>query len=185
MKAMKALLTRASSSKLAAPAPSPDEIDEILHAALRAPDHGGLEPWRFLIIDGEGLRRLADLGAEALKRREPDASETDQDRAREKLTRAPMVIALGGRIDSEHRKIPEVEQILSIGAGAMNVLNALHALGFAGKWVTGANAYDPFFAEGLGFHPPERFYGMIMTGTPAREETPRHQALEPFVRRWS
>ena len=184
MTAIKTLLTRASTSKLAHPVPTRDQLDHILHAAMRAPDHGALRPWRFLVIEGDGLARLADLGAAALRRREPGATDADLDRAREKLSRAPMVVALGGRIDAAHPKIPEVEQILSIGAAGMNLLNALHALDFAGKWVTGPNAYDPFFAEGLGFSPPERCFGMFMVGTSEREEQRPIHDLDAFVRRW-
>ena len=179
------LLTRASTSRLIPPVPNRDELDQALRAALRAPDHGALRPWRFLVIEGAGLARLADLGAACLHRREPAATEEDLARAREKLTRAPMVVALGAHIDPAHRKIPEVEQILSVGAAAMNLLNALHALGYAGKWVTGPNAYDPHFAEGLGFPPPERCYGMLMIGSPEREEAPATHDLDRFVRRWT
>ena len=179
------LLTRASTSRLVPPVPTGEALNQILRAALRAPDHGALRPWRFLVIEGAALGRLADLGAACLRRREPDATDADLDRAREKLTRAPMVVVLGGRIDPVHRKIPEVEQILSIGAAAMNLLNALHALGFAGKWVTGPNAYDPYFAEGLGFAPPERCFGMLMIGSPERDEQPAALDLDQFVRRWA
>ena len=183
MSAIKTLLSRASTSRLAHPVPSREQLDHILQAAMRAPDHGALRPWRFLVVQAEGLARLADLGAAALRRREPAATDADLDRAREKLTRAPMVIALGGHIEPDH-KIPEVEQILSVGAAGMNLLNALHALDFAGKWVTGPNVYDPFFAEGLGFHPPQRCFGMFMIGTSEREEQPRIHELAEFVRRW-
>lgn len=184
MNAIDTLLTRASTSRLGTPIPNPEALQSILQAALRAPDHGALRPWRFLVIEGDGLARLADIGAQTLKRRDPDASDSDLDRAREKLTRAPMAIAIGARIDPDHKKIPEVEQILSVGAAAMNLLNALHALGFAGKWVTGPNPYDPFFAKALGFEPPERCYGMIMVGTPDREEQPPSHDLGEFVRHW-
>ena len=184
MTTAKSLLTRASASKLVPPTPTPDQLDHIVQIAMRAPDHGALRPWRFLVIEGAGLVRLADLGAAALAHRQPASTDADLDRAREKLVRAPMVIALGGRIDRAHPKIPEVEQILSVGAAGMNLLNALHALDFAGKWVTGANVYDPFFAEGLGFEPPERCFGLFMVGTSERESRPMMHDIGNFVRRW-
>ncbi len=184
MTAIKTLLTRASSSKLVPPTPAREALDHIFQAAIRAPDHGALRPWRFLVIEGAGLARLAELGAAALARRAPESTAADLDRAREKLTRAPMVIALGGRIDPHHPKVPEVEQVLAVGAAGMNLLNALHALNFAGKWVTGPNAYDTFFAEGLGFHSPERCFGLVMVGTPEREERPPVHDVTQFVRRW-
>ncbi len=185
MSALKSLLTRASHSRLRPPIPTREQLDHILQAAMRAPDHGALRPWRFLVIEGEGLGRLADLGAAALKRRQADATEADLHRARDKLLRAPMVIVLGGRIEPAHPKIPEIEQILSVGAAGMNLLNALHALDFAGKWVTGANAYDPDFAGGLGFRSPERCFGMFMVGTPEGEQPPRLHDLDAYVRHWS
>ena len=140
-------------------------------------------PWRFLVVQGEGLGRLADAGVASLRRREPDATGPDLARAREKLTRAPLVIALGGHLQVGH-KIPVVEQHLAIGAGAMNVLNALHALGYTGKWVTGANIADPLFARDLGFAEGDELFGLIMAGTPDRAETPARPDATALTRHW-
>ena len=183
MNALDTLLSRASSSKLALPVPDAAALDKILAAAVCAPDHGRLIPWRFLVVQGEGLHRLADAGAAALGRREPGATEPDLARAREKLTRAPLVIALGGHMRVGH-KIPVVEQQLAIGAGAMNVLNALHALGYAGKWVTGPNMSDPEFARDLGFGADEELFGMIMAGTPDRVEIAPRPDATALTRHW-
>ena len=183
MDALETLLTRASSSKLALPIPDAEAIRRILAAAMRAPDHGRLVPWRFLVVQGGGLARLADAGAASLRRREPEASEADLARAREKLTRAPLVIVLGGRMIVGH-KIPVFEQQLAVAAGAMNVLNALHATGFAGKWVTGANADDPAFARDLGFGEGEQLFGMIMAGTPDRLEAAPRADAAALTRFW-
>lgn len=183
MNALDTILTRASSSKLGLPIPDADAMAGILAAAVRAPDHGRLVPWRFLVVQGEGLARLAEAGAAALARREPDAAEADLARAREKLTRAPLVIVLGGRMIVGH-KIPVFEQQMAVAAGAMNVLNALHATGFAGKWVTGPNVDDAAFARALGFGEDERLFGMIMAGTPDRPEAPARVDAASLTRFW-
>ncbi len=183
MEPLDTLLTRASSSKLGLPIPDADAVQNILATAVRAPDHGRLVPWRFLVVQGEGLARLAEAGAASLRRREPDAGEPELARAREKLTRAPLVIVLGGHIRHDH-KISAFEQQLAVAAGAMNVLNALHALGFGAKWVTGANVDDPDFARDLGFGDGEQLFGMIMAGTPDRIEAPARPDAASLTRFW-
>lgn len=183
MEAMSALLSRASSSKLVPPAPDGEVLARILDAGLRAPDHGALRPWRFLVVTGAGLARLAGAGEAALRRREPGAKREDVARAREKLTRAPMAIVLGARLREGH-KIPVLEQELAVGAAAMNVLNALHASNFAGKWVTGPNAYDPEFARDLGYGESERIFGMIMAGTAEVPPVPGNVDPQAHVRIW-
>lgn len=184
MDALENLLGRASSSKLVPPAPDGDALARILDAGLRAPDHGALRPWRFLVVSGAGLARLADAGEAALRRREPGATPDDVARAREKLTRAPMAIVLGARLLEGH-KIPVIEQQLAVGAAAMNILNALHASGYAGKWVTGPNAYDPGFARDLGYGENERIFGMIMAGTAATPPIPGRVDPRTHVRYWN
>ncbi len=184
MHAIDALLSRASVSRLDPPVPTGEDLDRILAAVSRAPDHGALTPWRLLVVTGQGLSLLADAGAASLRRRDPEVAARDLDRAREKLTRAPMVIALAGRITPDH-KVPEIEQLLSVGAAGMNLLNALHALGYAGKWVTGASSHDPAFARDLGFADGERLCGLFMVGTAASTEDRAEPGAAPFVRYWN
>ena len=186
MNAIDVLLSRASASRLAPPVPDGDTLRQILASASRAPDHGGLRPWRLLVIRGsDGLARLADAGVAALRRRNPDADAVAIATAREKLTRAPMVIALGGYI-RDGGKIPPVEQVLAVGAAGMNILNALHALGFAAKWVTGPNVIDAAFIADLGFEAGDALFGLLMVGTAeTRPEPPPRDDDRPVpVRFW-
>lgn len=161
------LLSRRSISPaaLGEPGPSDDHIATMVAAALRAPDHGGLRPWRFAVIRGDARNRLGDVFAEAVRRRDPTWTEALLERERGRPLRSPLVIACGVHIRPEH-KIPEFEQLLAAGAGAMNLLNAAHALGYGAMWVTGPNAYDPTVAEALGFHAPDRLVGFVYVGTP-------------------
>ncbi|MCC7274715.1 MAG: nitroreductase [Alphaproteobacteria bacterium] len=164
---LETLLSRRSVSPalLGDPAPTDADLELMLSAALRAPDHGRLEPWSFAIVRGAARARLGEVFAAALLARDPTATEPLLERERGRPQRAPLVIALGARIRTGH-KIPEVEQLLAVGAAAMNILNAAHALGYGAMWTTGPNTYDPMVAEALGFAAPDRLAGFIHVGTP-------------------
>ncbi len=160
--AMDMLLTRASTGDLQDPAPDGPALHQIVAAGLRAPDHGKLRPWRFVLIRGEARARFADLAVAALQARDPDASPSDAARMRGKLVGPPLILALGVN-PTPSPKVPEIEQVMAVAAAAMNMLNAAHALGFAGKWVTGPNAYDPAIAHALGV---AQLAGFLYLGTP-------------------
>jgi nitroreductase len=162
------LLSRASVSRLREPAPRGRDLDNILKAGLCAPDHGRLRPWRFVLIRDEARIAFANVVEHALRQRQPEVSEALVTRQRTRLIDVPLIIALGVHVRSEH-SIPDVEQLLSVGAAAMNILNAIHALGFGGIWVTGANSYDPSIAAALDFRAPDRLAGFLFVGTPIDE----------------
>jgi nitroreductase len=156
------LLSRQSTGALEDPAPQGADLDLILDAGLRAPDHGRLRPWRFVLIRGDARMALSDCLAAAARNRQ--APQAQIDRIRAWPLRTPLLIGLGAQIRADH-SIPEIEQLLSAGASAMNMLNALHMLGYAGMWVTGANTYDPKVNTALGFRAPSRLIGFLAVGT--------------------
>ncbi len=179
------LLDRASVSALRDPAPSGAVLARILETALRAPDHGRLTPWRLLLIRGDARTRLADRVAQALRVREPDVSDAMVERQRSKFLRAPLVIALGARIVTGH-KIPEGEQLMSMAAATMNLLNAIHMAGYAAIWVTGANSYDPAVKATLGLSAPDVLAGFLFVGTAVEPARPaRRPALGDHVAEWT
>jgi nitroreductase len=184
MTAIDILLTRASVSELADPAPEGAELDLILQAGLRAPDHGKLRPWRFVLIRGDARLAWAETIVAALKAREPDAPEAAIHKQRNRVLNAPLIIALGARLHHGH-KIPEIEQMLSLGAAAMNMLNAAHALGYGGVWLTGANAFDPQVVTALGLEPTDKLAGFLFVGTPrAMPVATRRPAVADHVIEW-
>lgn len=185
MTPMQMLLDRSSTSALREPAPEGAVLDRILETALRAPDHGRLSPWRFVLIRGEARERLADLFEAGVRAREPDAPPPFIEKQRNKALRPPLIIAIGAHLRPEH-KIPLVEQLLTVGAGAMNLLNAIHAEGYAAIWVSGANAYDPAVASALGFHEPDRLFGFLFVGTAEQpERVVQRPSLSDHVTEWS
>ena len=183
--AISTLLSRASVKLLTEPGPDDAELRVIFEAAVRAPDHGKLRPWRFFVVRGDARRRLSDLFVAGVKRREPGANEAQIEKEREKPLRAPVTIAVVAKIVVGH-KIPEVEQELSAGAAAMNILNAIHALGFAAKWVTGANCYDAEFKREFGLEATDQLIGFIHVGTPMEKSFPAERP-DPtqFVVEWT
>ncbi len=185
--ALDMLLSRASVSPAAMTEPGPEghDLNDILDAAMRAPDHGRLRPWRFLTISGDARYALGDVFVSALRKRDPDAADVLIERERTRALRAPLVIAAGAHIDPDNA-IPEIEQVLSAGAAVMNILNAAHALGFSAMWVTGKNSYDPVVNEALGFQKPDRLIGFVYLGTPKEPAKPVQRPLrDDFVRDWS
>lgn len=179
------LLDRVSISSLQDPAPDGAVLERILAAGLRAPDHGRLAPWRYVLVRGEARAMLADIVAAALQAREPDATPPMIEKQRGKFLRAPLVIGLGAHLRPDH-KVPEIEQLMSVAAGAMNLLNAIHAEGFGAIWVTGANAYDRQVQAALGFTPPHSLAGFLFVGTPREPAVlVRRPALADHVTDWT
>jgi nitroreductase len=171
MTILNALLSRVSVSCLEDPAPDGHDLNLILKSGLCAPDHGGLRPWRFVLIRGAARATFAETTIAALRLREPNAPQSMIDRQRAELLGAPLIIALGARLKLGARldlghSIPESEQMLSVGAAAMNMLNAAHALGYGGIWVTGANSYDPHVISALGLGSSDQLAGFLFVGTP-------------------
>lgn len=163
--ALDQLLARRSVGPLRDPAPSDADLDLILDAGLRAPDHGRLRPWRFVVIRGDARLAFGERLSEAAAKRDPANAAMLGERVRAWVRRNPMLIAVGAIVRPGN--IPEIEQVLSAGAAAMNMLNALHMLGYGGMWVTGANTYDASVNALLGFEAPSRLVGFISVGTPA------------------
>lgn len=179
------LLSRASVKTVGEPGPSDADLRLIFEAAVRAPDHGKLRPWKFFVIRGEARERLSELFAEAARRRDPNATEDQISKERQKPLRAPLTIVVVAKTVIGH-KVPPFEQALSAGAAAMNILNAVHALGFGARWVTGANCYDPDFRSDFGLDPNDQLIGFIHVGTPEENATPPQRPdAAAFVVEWS
>lgn len=161
------LLSRRSGSAKAmtGPGPTAAELEIILTAAARVPDHGKLFPWRFMVFEGEARARVGKLLVEALAETE---KMTDEKAAQEaaRFLRAPVVVAVISRA-REAIPIPEWEQILSAGAVCQTMLIASHALGYVASWLTEWYAYHPLVKERLGLKPGERIAGYIYIGKAA------------------
>ncbi|MDX1635613.1 MAG: nitroreductase [Marinobacter sp.] len=178
-----AILNRASEPRLIAPAPDRALLDRVLACAARAPDHALLRPWRYLVIEGEGLDALGELFASAAD----DADQplgADRDKLRRMPLRAPMMI-VGICSPRPHPKVPEIEQMVSAGVGLGYLLLALESAGYGAMWRTGDVAYHPRIRDGLGLDPEERIAGFLYVGTveSRKPAVPRPEVAD-FVSRW-
>jgi len=163
MDTLDALMTRSSAKAYGDMAPTRDHLESILQAAVHAPDHGRLRPWRFMLFEGAKRQKLGDILAAAALRRTPMLSAGDLQRERDKAMRAPLIILVACRAVSGI-KVPVIEQILAAGAAAQNILLALHNFGYAAAWKTGESAYDPEVKKALGLAVDDHIVAFIYAG---------------------
>jgi nitroreductase len=169
--------------EMAEPGPSLRQLHEMVAIAARTPDHGKLNPWRFVIVPAEARPALALGLVEILRREKPESTARDEEAAAQFATQAPGLVVVLSAPVPDH-KIPLWEQELSAGAACMNLLHAAHAMGFTGGWITGWAAYSDGVRDLFG-QAPQRIAGFLFIGTPARplEERPRAQ-LSEIVHEW-
>ena len=137
----------------------------MLDAAGRAPDHGRLRPWRFIVLEGELRDKFSWAAATAKRLRVPAMSDEQFAAEREKIVRSPTVVVVGCAVRREQTKVPEIEQVVAAGAAAQNLFLAAHALGFGVMWKTGAAAYDPAVKAVVGLDAQDHIVGIMHLGT--------------------
>lgn len=175
MDALTLLLERRSSPLLVAPAPEGAALDTILRAGTRAPDHGLLRPYRFILAAGDGLDRLATLMQEAA-RNSGQPPETIE-RAATLPKRAPMVMVVAA-IHRPHVSVPPLEQQLTAGCAIMAMQMAAVALGFGGIWRSGWPMFDRGLHSALGLSAEDQIVGFLYLGTP-KVSPPQQPEVNP------
>lgn len=165
MDLLEGIATRTSALKLAAPGPTREHVEVIIRAGTRAPDHGRLRPWRFVVLEGDARLKLGDAMAEMTRVKMPDATAEQLDAQRGKVLRAPTIIAVAAKVMKG--KIPEIEQLLATGAAAQNMLLAAHALGYGAMWKTGGAVYDAGVKASLGLAAEDHIVALVYLGTTA------------------
>ena len=163
------------SRQLGEPGPQGEQLDALLNAAIRVPDHGRLAPWRLRLIRGEDRRvfgeRLVQIHMQG-----PGVAEKVLLKDRERYLSAPLIVVVIAHVLDGH-KIPRQEQILSAGCVAYNLLLGAQALGFGAQWLTGWAAYDSAVAELLGLEAGELVVGFVHIGTPTEPASEHPRAL--------
>ncbi|MEO7774645.1 MAG: nitroreductase [Steroidobacteraceae bacterium] len=168
MTPIESLLTRSSlaGAFLGLPAPSAEQVRDILGAAQRASDHGKLRPWRFFVLKPEHYGAFFDRLAQAAARAQGDPARAVAQR--EKYTmheRAPLIVVAAAKLQRGH-KIHETEQMLAAGGATQLVLNATHALGFAAYLSSGKGVFDSSLKADFGLTADDHLIGFICIGTP-------------------
>ena len=185
--ALDGLLRRASvpARLLRQPAPDAAALDLAVSAALCAPDHGGLRPWRFVFIAGEARHAFGDLLATCLALRAPSTSPERLELERGKPLRAPLLVAAGAALRHDRPGVPVWEQEAAAAAGTMNFLNALEAMGFGGVWLSSDALRDVRVKTALGFDEADALLGWLYVGTPGADRPrPKRPEPGPFSRVW-
>lgn len=162
---MEFLLTRRSrpARTLRAPAPDRAALMPLLTAAVRVPDHGKLEPWRFVVLERAALDRVAALAAAHATA--TGMAEDSAAKGISQFSESPLAVAVI-RVPRPTEKVPEIEQVLSSGAVCLSLLNAALASGWGACWLTGWPAHDHAFATAaLGLGPSEKVAGFVHIGT--------------------
>jgi nitroreductase len=182
-----ALLNRRSIGKVSDQEPPRELIQQLLEAAITAPNHHHTEPWRFFVLTGDARLRLGDALVEARLAEEDDPAVVPQpvlDKIREKPLRAPVVIGVAAQ-PQPGAKIWEVEEICATAAAIQNMLLAADALGLATMWRTGDPCYSDAVKRFFGLDESDTLLGMIYVGYAAAEPKPRTRTpVEKFTLWW-
>jgi nitroreductase len=168
MELFEAIHTRQSIGKVRPDAVPRQLIDQMLAAAVQAPNHHKVRPWRFIVITGEARQRLGEAMAQALQRRQPACRPELLDAERAKPLRAPLLIAVAADRPSQP-KVIEIENVIAAAAATQNLLLAAQALGLAAKWRSGEPAFDRHVKAWLGLEPEQHLLGFIYIGYPLAE----------------
>lgn len=185
MDALDLMLSRESALKLEAPGPTAADLEQMFASAVRAPDHGRLRPWHFVVIEEGRRKAFGDLMADVMLRRDPSASAEALERERGKAFRAPVIVVVAAKVQRGH-KIPEIEQIASASAAAQTIMLAAPALGYGAVWKTGAPAYDPTVKLALGLAADDDIIGFLYIGTSVGGSSPAPRPVaRDFVTTWA
>ena len=165
MELFSAIYSRHSQGKVR-PDPLPREIiEQLLAAAVQAPNHYKVRPWRFVVMTGKGREVLGESMLASFKAKFPDVAPDAYEKERLKPLRAPVVIAAAVDQPAEP-KVNEIENIAATAAACQNLLLAANALGLAGIWRTGDAARDPEIKKALGLSPEQHLIGFLYIGYP-------------------
>lgn len=185
MEALDALLNRVSVPRLLEPAPTAEQREVLFAAALRAPDHGQLRPYRFLTVEGEARHQLGEVLAQAVQAQGAEVAQAALDKARAMPLRAPLIVVVVARLQ-DHFKVPKSEQLITAGCAAHAIELAAFAQGIGAVWRTGELSYNAHVAKGLGLGEGEEVVAFLYLGTPQNElrTAPAVDSAE-FVQVWS
>lgn len=167
MNSIDLLLNRQSNPFLGAPAPSVEQLDIILKAGMKAPDHGALIPWRFIIAKEQGLNKLSQLFSQVMATKTDNAMKLEK--AKNMPYRAPMMIIVVTRYQA-HDKVPKPEQLVAAGCATHAMQMAAYAQGLGAIWRTGDFSYDDDIKTGLNIAVDEDIVGFLYIGTPTKNK---------------
>jgi len=174
MHTIEAIHTRLSVGKVKPDLVPRELIEKLLSAAVQAPNHYKVRPWRFVVLTGSAREQLGDVLADSLKAKHPEFPTEAFDKEKDKPLRSPLLIAVGVDKPAE-AKVIEVENICAAAAAVENLLLAAHDQGLGAKWRTGGPARDPKVKQFLGFETDQHLIGFIYIGYPEFVPEPKER----------
>lgn len=181
MDALTLLTSRCSEKNLTSPAPNKAQLEQIFQAALRAPDHGKLQPYRFIVIENDGLNKFETLLKSAVS--ELNLGEKRLQKAEKISRQAPMVIAVVAKIDKTIEKVPAWEQMLCAGSATYAMQLAANALGFDNVWVTAPWVDGTALRQAFHCDANDKVIAFLLIGTAAekRQRETKFVEMSKFV----
>ena len=179
---IKQILARKSCPKLTLPAPSTQELEQALLCGLKAPDHGRLKPWRFVVLQGDALKKLGEQFLHVKRQHDPNLTESMREKVINMPLRAPLMIVAIAEI-KEHPKVPAIEQVVAVGCAVQNIQLALDSLGYGAMWRTGEMAFDAEIKKYFGSKASDEIVGFLYVGTQLsyRTEIPPPIAIGAYI----
>ena len=165
MELFEAIASRSTAKAITGPGPTPAQIARLVEAAGRAPDHGRLKPWRFIAVDGAEREGFANSVAQARRDQIPAFTEEQMELEREKIRRSPSIVIAGCVVRKDVPKVPEIEQVIAVGAAVENLLLAATELGLGVMWKTGPAAYNAKVKAAVGLAADDHIVAILHLGT--------------------
>jgi nitroreductase len=165
MELFDAIASRSMAKQLSGPGPSAEQIARLLEAADRAPDHGRLKPWRFVAVNGPERETFANAVAEARRDQIPAFTDEQMEIERDKIRRSPSILVAGCVVRKDIPKVPEIEQVIAVGAAVENLMLAANDLGVGAMWKTGPAAYSARVKAAVGLAPDDHIVAILHLGT--------------------
>jgi len=165
MELFDAIASRSMAKQLSGPGPSAEQIARLLEAAGRAPDHGRLKPWRFVPVNGAERETFADAVAQARRDQTPAFTDEQMEIEREKIRRSPSILVAGCVVRKDIPKVPEIEQVIAVGAAVENLMLAANDLGVGVMWKTGPAAYSARVKAAVGLAVDDHIVAILHLGT--------------------
>ena len=179
------IINRISHKNLGKPIPSESQMEKVYTAALRAPDHASLKPTKFIEVTGKGLDKLSTIFKKYVLESGTEIEKSKLDKYVNAPFRAPMIIILINE-NKFHPKVPEVEQMLSTGAAAQNILLSLDSLGYGAIWRTGIFALNDKLNKYFNLNSNQKILGYIYVGTIiGAKKNKRYVNPDDFVTKWA
>jgi len=170
MELFDAIASRSTAKSLTGPGPTPAQFARLVEAAGRAPDHGRLKPWRFIAVDGADRETFANAVAQARRDQIPNFTDEQMELEREKIRRSPSIVVAGCVVRKDIPKVPEIEQVIAVGAAVENLLLAAADLGLGVMWKTGPAAYNARVKASVGLAADDHIVAILHLGTEVKKD---------------